>query len=415
MKKVIVCLLLLTILSGCFDRTEVEEKAYVIALGLDLPEDKESNQFDISMQIANPESSSIALGGGQSSEPPKETVTIRANDLIAARSTANTVVSRQLTFDHTNILVVSEELARSKKFINVIQAASRDRQLRRGLQIVVSKERASEFLRNNNPTTETRPHKYFRFIMEDAAQQGFIPDADLHRFFQITEGDADLFLAAYATATPEQGNKNGLEDEYVAGEVPIQAGSKTQFIGSAVFKEGQMIDTLTGEETRLAILLDNTQKYVFGLGTYKDPKSEEFRITARFMPLDSAEIKIELDKNNQATINVDVPFNLELLAVPSLINYFTNQKNKELLKKTIEESLEKKSEELVKKTQEVYGAEPFYWSLYVRKYFKTIKEYEKADWNKKIYPHAKVNINYSLNQLTYGKLIKNSNLNEIRD
>ncbi len=45
----------------------------------------------------------------------------------------------------------------------------------------------------------------------------------------------------------------------MAGQVPKRGGNPVQLIGSAVFKEGKMIGKLTGEETRIAILLDNTQ------------------------------------------------------------------------------------------------------------------------------------------------------------
>ena len=52
---VVVCLL-----TGCWDRKEMEDKAYVIGLGLDRSKDK--GKIKVSMLIANPEVGSIAGG-----------------------------------------------------------------------------------------------------------------------------------------------------------------------------------------------------------------------------------------------------------------------------------------------------------------------------------------------------------------
>ena len=145
MKKTkIVCkslLLLATVflLSGCWDREELEDKAYVIGLGLD--HSKAEDKIKVTMLIANPEVGSMQ-GGGGSTEKPKEIISFDANDFLSAKSTANVVISRKISYDLLKIIVVSEELAKDPKFITWIYDALRDREIRLDAYLAVSKEKA---------------------------------------------------------------------------------------------------------------------------------------------------------------------------------------------------------------------------------------------------------------------------------
>ena len=47
---------------------------------------------------------------------------------------------------------------------------------------------------------ETRPHKYFQYMIEHGIENGLIPDSTLFRFFKTTNRGTDLFLAMYTTA-----------------------------------------------------------------------------------------------------------------------------------------------------------------------------------------------------------------------
>ncbi|WP_226038321.1 Ger(x)C family spore germination protein [Aquibacillus saliphilus] len=407
-------LILFTILlAGCYDRTELEEQSYVIAIGVDLTD--KNGLYKITFQIANPEVGTSMTGSGPD-EPPRETVTVEGTDIISATATANSFVSKELKLDHTKVLVLSEKFARSGDLLRAIQVSSRTKQIRGGVQIIVSKEKARDFIDNNNPKMETRPHKYYQVMLNRASEIGIIPNTDIHRFFQITEGDADLFLAPYAsTEIDEKPKENGTEDGYIAGEVPQEGGSRSQFMGSAVFKEGKMIDVLTGAETRIAQTLDNTIDLSDIYSTYEDPVDPNYRVAGAFAKKQNTAIKIDYKENGTTKIDVTVPFEMEIFAIPSLTNYSQNAKNREKLRKSIEDSLTKAAEDLVKKSQEKYETEPFYWSLYVRNNFKTIQEYEKADWNKKIFPHADITITYRLETLEFGKMIDDTHLNEVRD
>ena len=106
---------------------------------------------------------------------------------------------------------------------------------------------------------ETRPHKYFQYMIDHGIENGFIPDSTLFRFFKTIERGTDLFLAMYTTAKREKNPEIKSEDEYMAGQLNASGEiDDTQFIGSAVFKNGVMIDKLNGQETRIVNILDDT-------------------------------------------------------------------------------------------------------------------------------------------------------------
>jgi len=410
--KIIFILTLLILLTGCYDKAELEQQSYVIAIGLDKAE--KEGTFSFTFQIANPEVGSTLSAG--SDEEPDETITITGNDILTATNTANSFVTKRIVLDQTKVIVVSEELARSEDFLRIIQSASRTPQIRRGVEMIVSKEKASDFLNNNDPKMEQRPHKYYQYMLNRAKQTGIIPEADLHRFFQITEGDADLFLAIYATTEKVNTEATGTEDEYIAGQIQQQGGNVTQFMGSAVFKEGMLIDIFNGQETRICNTLDNTMDMEELLSTYPDPINPKYRISADYSQKEDPKIDVTYNKKeNHAKINVTVSFEIEVLAIPSMIDYAQNDKNQKVLRKSIEKNLENKTNELIRRSQEEYGSDPFYWSIYIRKFFKDIPAYEEGDWNKKIFPNADINVNYVLKRLQFGKMLNDSNLNDVRD
>ncbi|WP_052130088.1 Ger(x)C family spore germination protein [Ureibacillus sinduriensis] len=337
------------LLSGCWDQTNIDKRAYVVAIGLDKAE--EEQQYKVTYLISNPELSKQQAG---TNEPGKETITFNTNDLLTAKKIANTVIAKEISYNLLTVLVVSEELAKDKYFLRLIYDSIKARDITRDTPLIVSKENASKFLSDNNPRLETRIHKYFELIMESGSESGFIPNSTLHSFFKITEGDADLFLAAYGTTevSGKDNNNNNdiLNDDFLAGEFEVEGETnKTQLIGSALFKEGKMIAKLTAKETRIAVLLNDTLDMGELLTTYPDPDNEQYRIGVRVMKKEDNKVNMQLT-GNLPSIDVEIPIRVDILANHSMKNYSKDTKEREELKKYLEEQMTKEIEALVKKT-----------------------------------------------------------------
>src|SRR5690625_1336095 len=256
MNKGIVLFTCLLLLSGCWDQEQIDHKAYVIAIGLDKVE--QEGQIKVTYLIANPEFGPEQQSGA--SGPPRRILTFIVDDIVTAKDVANTLTSKIITYDILSYIFVSEKLAQEENTIRWMYDFSKDMDVRRDANLVITKEETGDYFEKNKPTFEQRPHKYFELAIENSVNTGMIPDdSQLLYYYRITEASEDLFLAMYSTTEANEAPPKREEDDFTAGELHVEGqGNKTQFAGSAVFKHGKMIGKLTGSETRLSILLNNT-------------------------------------------------------------------------------------------------------------------------------------------------------------
>lgn len=130
----------LILLTGCWDKFELEEHAYVVVLGLDKRED---NLIDITFQIANPQVGSTDIGTAQS-EVPSDVVTITATDILAAKELSNSIVSRKMSFRHLQTIIVGEELAKSDLVNHVLASAMFEPEVRYDISLLITQLSQSE-------------------------------------------------------------------------------------------------------------------------------------------------------------------------------------------------------------------------------------------------------------------------------
>lgn len=399
-------------LAGCWDKQELNEKAFVIGIGLD--KDEEEGKVKVTYLITNPEAGA-QQAGGTTKEPPQEIISLVADDFIASRNTANAIVAKSISYNLLSVLIVSEDLARDPNFIRLIYSAAKDREIKRSLQIIVTKEKAEAFINNNKPKLETRPDNYFGLIIDRGQKIGMIPDADLKSFFTDTEGDADFFLAIYATTDKEQRDKeNTSDDNLIAGEIKEEGTSNnTEMMGSAVFSQGQMIGKMTGEETRISSLLDDTWNVADILTAYPDPFDERYRLTVRMSKQKKNTYKLTNDYG-RPHFEITVPLYIEVLSDPSMVNYAENKQKVVKLKQYLTDHIEKKMAQFIEKTQKEFKGDTFHLSVPFRKHFATLGEFRDFDWMK-TYPDAEVNVKVEIHFGEFGRQTKLPKLKEVRD
>lgn len=385
-------------LTGCWDKEELEDNAYVIGLGID--RSKHEGNIKVTMLIANPEVGSVQ-GGGGSIEKPREIISFDAIDFITAKATANAIISRDISYDLLKIIVVSEEFAKDPKFLPLMYDTLRDKEIRMDSYLAISKEKASEYFIKNTPKMETRPHKYFQFMIQHGIENGLIPDSTLFRFFKTIDQDTALFLAMYTSAEREKNRPIRDEDQYEAGQLNASGElDETQFIGSAVFKNGLMIDKITGAETRSVNVLDDTTNIGDVLNTVPDPFSDEqAQMGIRILKTENNKVKMNL-KGEKPKIYITVPLQIEIMTNPSMTNFSKSKKNRKILKEHLTEIGKTRYEKLLKKTQTELKGVPYPLSIYARKYFKTTSEFERYNWPK-AYLEADISVNVKIEIVDY--------------
>jgi Ger(x)C family germination protein len=411
MKKCIIFIFILMsgLLSGCWDKIELEELGYVAAIGVDKGE---GGNISVTFQIQNPQVGSSERAKAEN-EPAFKLITFEAADIISARDTASANVARRLDFSHANALILSEEFARSEDCYKHMGEMLRNREIRGEINLIVSRESASEFIRHNKPPMETRPMKFYDLISKRWHESGITPSSTLHGFMQRTEQDLSLYLAIYATTKKDVEKKLDLEDEYIAGEIKMESDNPVQLIGSAVFRNGKMIGTINGEETRFSMMFRQGEEFSGIMAVLNDPIEKNKKITARLYKQKQPKIKMDL-KGDRPKIEVTVFVEYETVLIPSHIDYVENLENQKLLKTAIKNMVEGKAQKLIEKTQTEFEGEPFIWGSTVRKKFLKYDDFAKYEWMNK-YSSAEVKINYDIKLRGFGKELRPSDLNKIED
>ncbi|MDF2674165.1 MAG: hypothetical protein K0R09_2433 [Clostridiales bacterium] len=401
MKKIYILIFFLPVLlAGCWDRKELEEFAYVSAIGIDKGK---NGMVKVTYQIPNTEAQS-GSSDVQSNRAASEIITLTAPGHITARDLATASVSRKINFSHLRVIILSEDVARTSDTYKFIFGSLREREFRRNTYVLVSRENAEDFIRGNNPKLEQSPHKFYDYMSRRWVEVGLVPITTINDFAERYEMNASLALTAYGTSRDIGSNEFGYESNFLPGEIEKTGGNPTQIIGSAVFKEEKMIGVLTGEETRLASLLSLTTKADNMLVTFPDPLGSDERVSARLTTEGSPKIKVDIS-GEAPRIDVKVPVNLFLLAIPSRVNYSESEENQETLKKAFAKYMESKAENLIEKTKNDFKGEPFQWSLAVRKKFWSLEEFFSYNWKEK-YPEAEVTVTFEVKLRGTGKQLK---------
>lgn len=396
-------------LTGCWDQKELEERAFVVIIGVDTGENR---NLSLTLQVANPQVGTSDVAQSEK-EPPSVIITLEIPDIPTAKELANVSITRSVTFTHVRAVIISEEFAKSDRFLPLMEYLMRDRELRREVDMIVCKEKAADFIRNNHPEMETRAHKHYELIARRWETTGLIPYTTFQRYIQRMVSNTGIFLAAYGTTAKDDENAEGKEDNFIAGEVSKYGGNPMQMIGSAVIKKGKMIGTLTGEETRLALMLRPKIRTHSFLTIYTDPLQSEYDISTRIIKQKSNEYKMKLF-GGTPKIHVSVPIDVEILGVPSGMNYVTDFHNQEILEKAIKKDADDKANKLIEKTQKDFGGEPFQWAGIAKRQFATTKDFEDYNWMG-TYPNMDIDVKFDVNIVDFGRLLQPYDLEKIKE
>jgi spore germination protein len=181
-KKRIIALIvsMILLLTGCWDRVEIEERGFVIGAAIDMAKKKEAEEqaaqeeegkpqgkqrYVLTYQFVNPAGLQTSGQGGGDGEAYVN-ITSEGDTLFEITREMATRTSRSPYFGHIKLIVVSEEIARTKQFANVIDFYLRDHEMRRGAQIMIAKGDARKVL-EVKPKVEKLPVMYIQSIAEN--------------------------------------------------------------------------------------------------------------------------------------------------------------------------------------------------------------------------------------------------------
>ena len=400
---IIILTLSVFLLTGCYNKKELDNLAYVIALGADVGSGDELN---ITYQIAVPVK--ISSDSGKTGEENYITHTVAANSLYTGNSKVNSLTSKEVNLSHVKLIVYSEELAKQDLSGHINSLVS-NVAIRPKTTVALCKGKAEDFLKNITPNLEASPARYYELLFESQKYTDDTIASELINFYSTASSldqATTLMILSNQSGDDEKSSKTKNEEnmkieQSIAGmsnksnqnektgtgdETEEKSESETKFLGIAAFNGGKFVGTIPEELVASHLILTSSLKN--GNITVDDVK-EKNRLASIYLRQEK-KCKFNVDlKNDIPEINIDIALIAKLQSSNSTTDYL-NKENKNRLKEKIEEKLEKQINAYIKMTQG-FNSDIAGIGKYLKTKYLTWEEFEKSNWHKN-YKNAKINV-----------------------
>lgn len=377
-------LLIILIISGCWDRREVEDLGLVEALGLDQgPDDK---GVVVTVMIAIP--AKATSGGGQSGAGGQEqtrvlVTSVSAPTIYEGFNLLNTTIDREITLRQTTILIISEDLAK-KGIDKMVDTLVRFREMRRTLLMFVCQDKAAEVM-HIKPKLETDPAKYLANLVRLSGHSGMYPMVLLNDFmvgYETFSQENYLPYLIQSKSPDETGDqkdttkKSDSNSDHSSNSKGESGKTEIKIGGTAIFKKGKLVGIFNNYESQ-ALLLVNGQ-FREGLMSIQDPRQKDDYIAFRLLATRPPQIKYKR-QGGADRFRVKLILEADLYSIQSRINY-TTPKMELIIGRQIARELQTRIKKAITKAQQEYQSDVFGFGQYVRTHFLTIASWNRYHW-----------------------------------
>ncbi|WP_424767794.1 Ger(x)C family spore germination protein [Paenibacillus sp. sgz302251] len=388
------CMLLL---SGCWDRQDPENIAFIMAVGVD---PGPNNDYIYTFALAMPKTSSGASGGGgggESSQKILDVYSVEGANLASALLASQSYVARRLTLKHSKAFILGEGLARQGS-MPILGEVVRNNEFRRTLNIITSKGRADSYIKHIKPTMEKDINLWFELEMDPHNIGAVTPKKSrFHNFIVDMEQPGTGATTILSAIRPdiEKGATN-LQDEESSsdsnsrppmvgdqyagslrrsGEIPID------IYGSAVYRGQKLIGFLSGTETKTLNMLRG--EFEPTILEFHDPSDPERNISFKVNSQKKPSLKVKRTDDDQVRVAFLLQMEGDLISSMSNVNY-TKPDQQKKLESAVENELIKRASELLDKTLYQWNVDCFHIGNQLRASFPTLKAWYAYNWREHI-------------------------------
>ncbi|MFB5191615.1 Ger(x)C family spore germination protein [Alicyclobacillus fastidiosus] len=383
-------------MTGCYDRQELEQQAFVSVLGVDKAPD---GLIDCTFRIALPVNPTGG-GGGKGAEPlaGKEPVTIRAHSINEAMVLASGSIERNVTFSHLSLILFGDDLAK-QGILKYVQPLIRYREFRRTVPFAVAKTSAKDCIAQFAPMLDTSSARVNDNISVMSNRSGIVPVCRLHEFATAIENPhqdvvAPLYdINKYVTKQAELSDQSTVS--YQAGQVERTGGNPVDWMGAAVFRGDKVVDYLTGDDTILLRLLEgglNNAKLDFTSGDKSDDIG--LALHKEHAP------RFSVTLSNPLQIGVHVPVDADVVNIASGKDYSGDAERHEL-EQMLDKKFNAQIETLLHRLLVDDQADVIPVSRYIRGQFSTYQQFDAYPWMQKL-KDAKISVTTDLHIRRFG-------------
>ncbi len=387
----IILFLSIFFLTGCYDAKEIDETAYIIALGIDK---KSDSTYSYTFQFSTP----LALSDEpqkemQSSEKSSESenksstnLTINAPDFYVARNLTNNFLSKNIDMSHLKLIVFASDIA-PQDLENHSRLLMHEREVRPHTAIAVSASTASGFLENVNPEPESNTSRYYE-LMWLRSNNAYAPAKQLHDFVdELTFGTRDTVLPIALkgkdlTKFPADSKTKGW-----TGTAHTSVSTDSSILcGMAVFKNGKLSGAMDGDSAMIYNILKNNIKNctVTIENAHQSGQTISFRV---IIPQ-----KADFDVNPQTKkIAITQELHAEFLgtSLPKGYNSFDE------LYSDFRNMITNRTQQFIWDISKKTGADILALHRKTRPQFQTLQDWQNFNWNE-FYQNAEISVNINL-------------------
>lgn len=361
-------MLTLILLTGCWNRIEINDIAIVTAIGLDLTE---SDEIHLSLQVAIPSKLGSSGPTGGSSEKSTFVISETGSTISEAFSNIQGKLSRTIFFSQSRIVIIGEELAK-KSVSHVIDFQTRYAEPRINSFIMFTKGKAFNIIKSM-PKFESISAEEIK----ELAKLGVSLKIYVRDFLNMLLTDGIEPFAPQLTLKPLEVNRNNTSEKTLA------------INGIAIFKQDKLIGWMSEEETRGLLWLRNEMEK--GIITTSVPKDKGGGNIS--MEITRADVKIvPILKNQDLKMDVHIISELTVIENDSQLNLF-DTKVIEDIQKDINTQIKNKVQLVIDKGQKEYNSDIFgFGHLVYQRYPKEWNTKYKNNWEEE-FAELEVTIN----------------------
>lgn len=228
------------VLSGCWDRRELNDLGIAVGMGLD----KHGDRVQVTTQTVNPGEVAARESSANYSTPVTTLKATEKTTLEALRK-LTIVTPRKIYISHMRVLVIGEELAR-EGIMKVMDGISRNNEMRSDFFIIVAKGTTAEkVLKILTPIEKIPANKMFNML--EVSEYAWAPTVKVQ---------LDKFIAGLVNPTQDSiltgveiiGDKEkGQTKNNMTRSEPY---ANLRYTGVALFKHDKLVDWMTEEESK---------------------------------------------------------------------------------------------------------------------------------------------------------------------
>lgn len=354
----------LLLLTGCWDKTELNDVSIATGIAVDKGEEK---KYKLTVEVVN--SSEFSKQGAEGNAPVV-TFSQEGNSLSELANKMNVGLIREVIYSHTRVLYINEEVAK-EGILGFLDYLERSGHFRNDFNILITEGPASDYTKITYPVQKSPSLKVHQQIKTLLNEWGGDPHIQLTDFIEaiISKGRSPVASAIIINGDPKKGASTENNKE-------IEVGARVEMDGIAIFDNEKLVGKISLEDARNYLWTQSLEKTSLTIPCEKDETKEN--IDVRIIHSHS---KLRTSyKNGMPIFHVDINGEGRLQGtecrkdITKLDVFLEYEKN-------MEEHIKKEVTNTIQKVQEKHGVDIFgFGDALNRSQPKKFKEVENK-WN----------------------------------